>query len=191
MPSIRTASFSPLSRDQRAADKSEVSSTDDQDQTASVSSLKAATNGVNITVEGVGVYSSNAYPDGFRWTQTITTNANKGGPLLPLPVNYVDPRPNDDTKPFYWTDAEEAAHPGTFIDTPSRRPRAGGTVYWDAILSLNGVNGKEVTRFDSLAYGFSVDSSGTVTTRGPLSSPGGVADHTAQLRSEFPDWTFK
>lgn len=77
----------------------------------SVSSFKAETSGVSITVEGIGVRSWNEYPNGFRWTQTISTNANKRGPLLPIPVDYVDGRPNDDTKPFYWTDAEEAAIP--------------------------------------------------------------------------------
>jgi hypothetical protein len=170
-------------------DKSEAPSTDDQDQSANVTSLTPIANGVSITAEAAGAFTSSVFPDGFRWTQTITTNANKGGPLLPAPVTYVDPKPNDDTKPFYWTDAEEAQHPGTFMDTPSRNPRPAGTVQWDAILSVNGVNDKAVTRFDSAAYGFRVATDGTVSARGP-STPASVAGHTATLKSEFPGWTF-
>lgn len=170
-------------------DKSVTPSTEDQDQQAGSTSLKAAPNGIIIKVEPEGVYTSTDYPDGFRWTQTITTNANKGGPLLNTPVQYTDPKPNDDNKPFYWTDAEELQHKGTFEDTPTRKPRPAGTVNWDAFLSLNGVNGKHVTRFDTLTYGFSVDSTGTVTVRGPA-EPADLSDHFSTLRSDFPGWQF-
>ena len=198
-PSIRIVGFSPPNGlkagpdnpriDTTERDKSTTPSTEDQDQSARLSSIAVVTNGVSITVEADGVYTSTEFPDGFRWTQTITTNANKGGPLLATPVNYTDPKPNDDTKPFYWTDAEEATHAGTFEDAPTRKPRPAGTVEWDAILSLNGVNGTSVTRFDSLGYGFRVDSGGTVTQRGP-GTPASVSGHLSTLSSEFPGWTF-
>lgn len=199
-PSIRVSRFAPpnasnagpqdKTRAKPESDKSTAPSTEDQDQTASLSSLAATASGVAITVEPVGAYSSDEFPDGFRWTQTITTNANKGGPLLTTPVDYTDPKPNDDAKPFYWTDAEEVQHKGTFSDTPSRKPRSSGTVVWDAILSLNGVNGKNVTRFDSLGYGFSVDSGGKVALHG-ATTPADLSNHLSTLRGDFPDWTFK
>ncbi len=177
------------SRDKSELDKSETPSLEDQDQTASLKSLTTTTTGVDITVDGVGLTSSPDYPDGFRWTQTIVTNAEKGGPLLTTPVNYTDPKPNDDTKPFYWTDAEEARYAGTFKDAPSRKPRAGGTVEWDAILSLVGVNGKTVTRFDSMGYGFSVSSTGAISLHAAM-TPGDVTDHLSTLSGDFPGWTF-
>jgi hypothetical protein len=107
-----------------------------------------------------------------------------------VPITYVDPRPNDDTKPFYWTDAEEAANLGHFEDTPGRPAHPTGTITWDAVLSLGGVNRKEVTRFDSVGYGFRLDSKGTVTVSGP-SSPSDVANHIGTLATDFPGWTFK
>ena len=199
-PRIKISGFSPSNAlkawpqnqtwDKTESDKSVTPSTEDQDQSASLSSLVPTANGVVITVEPEGAYSSTEFPEGFRWTQTVTTNANKGGPLLATPVTYTDPTPNDDVKPFYWTDAEELQHKGTFIDAPSRNPRPAGTVVWDAILSLNGVNGKTVTRFDSLGYGFSVDSGGNVSLHGAV-TPGNVSDHQSKLSSDFPAWTFK
>jgi hypothetical protein len=169
----------------RLPDKSTSESTGEQDQTASLTSFAATARGVSIEVDGLNLYSSDEYPDGFRWTQTIDTNVPLGGSTSP----YVDPRPNDDTKPFYWTDAEELANVGHFSDSPSRNAPATGTTNWDAILGLNGVNGTTVTLFDSLAYGFSIDSSGTVTTRAPT-TPVSTAVHTSTLASEFPAWTF-
>ncbi|MBN2588490.1 MAG: choice-of-anchor K domain-containing protein [Sedimentisphaerales bacterium] len=38
----------------------------------------------------------------LQWVQFISTNSPLGGTSSP----YIDPRPNDDTLPFYWTSAE-------------------------------------------------------------------------------------
>jgi len=170
----------------KAPDKSFSEESQMQDQNASVTTLVATANGVRIVVEAVGVYTSATYPDGFKWTQTIDTNVPLGGTTSP----YVDPRPNDDTKPFYYTDAEHAASPTTFRDRPSRPAPATGTTTWDAILGLNGVDesAKTVTGFDYLTYGFSIDSSGTVTMRNATAGSG--ANHRSTLSSEFPQWTF-
>src|SRR5215203_5316027 len=158
-----------------------------QDQSSSATTFAKKPDGVHIEVEATGVYSSAEFPDSFKWTQTIDTNVPKGGATSP----YVDPRPNDDTKPFYYTDAEQAAHPTTFIDYPKRPAPGAGTTNWDAILSLNGVNEttKTVTAFDSLTYGFSRDTTGAVTTRAPRST--GSATHQSILAAEFPGWTFR
>ncbi|RJX31905.1 MAG: hypothetical protein C4531_06850 [Desulfurivibrio sp.] len=171
----------------RLPDKSTNETTGEQDQNASLTSFAAEARGVGIVVEITNGTSSADYPDGYRWTQTIDTNVPLGGTTSP----YVDPRPNDDTKPFYWTDAEAAARPTTFIDHPSRNAPASGTTTWDAVLSLNGVNGTTVTRLDSLSYGFSIDTAGAVSPHNPTSPGGGlVGTHQSTLRSEFPGWTF-
>lgn len=157
-----------------------------QDQSASLTSLTTHANGVEIYVEATGVYTSTEFPDGFKWTQTIDTNVPKGGTTSP----YVDPRPNDDTKPFYYTDAEHAASPTTFYDRPSRPAPATGVTTWQAILGLNGVNeaSKTVQGFDFLTYGFTIDAAGTVTLSPGASTTG--ANHQSTLSSEFADWTF-
>ncbi|MEW6288573.1 MAG: hypothetical protein AB1545_01835 [Thermodesulfobacteriota bacterium] len=175
-------SFAP-----RLPDKSTNQTAGEQDQNASLTSFATESRGVGIVVEITNGTSSPDYPNGYRWTQTIDTNVPLGGTTSP----YVDPRPNDDTKPFYWTDAEAAARPTTFIDHPSRNAPASGTTTWDAVLSLNGVNGTTVTRLDSLAYGFSIDTAGTVSPHTPTSPGGGlVTTHQMTLASEFPGWTF-
>ena len=166
--------------------KSTYGNNETQDQNASLTSLAAHANGVAIVVEAEGLYTSTEYPDGFKWTQTIDTNVPKGGTTSP----YVDPRPNDDTKPFYYTDAEQVSFPTTFRDRPSRSIPATGTTHWNAILGLNGVNESTntVKGFDYLTYGFSLDSTGKVTINGPASVGG--SGHRSILSSEFSAWTF-
>jgi len=175
-------------------DKSTEVSLGDQDQGTSVSTFNGTANGVEIEVDGVGCFTSTDFPDGFRWTQVIDTNAPLGGASSP----YVDPHPNDDTKPFYWTDAEEASSPCHFKDTPSRTPPASGAIYWQATLGLNGVNDatKTVKGFAYLTYGFTIDNASKVTTRPPDLTGGadhrsqlGV-NHRSQLTAEFGGWTF-
>ena len=189
VPRIRHVSVEPQRTAHPGRDKSVSPRDGDQDQTIGTTALAPTATGVRIRVDAEGLTSTPDYPDGFRWTQTIVTNVRRGGPLLADAVSYVDPDPNDDAKPFYWTDAEEARSLGVFTDAPSRKPRPAGTVSWDAVLSLTGVNGHDVTRFDSMTYGFDVDSAGTVSMRGP-SSPATVADHLSTLRGSFSGWAF-
>jgi hypothetical protein len=168
-------------------DKGVVPDTEMQDQRASLNSFTTEANGIGIIVDIEEAKSSAAHPDGLRWTQTIDTNVPLGGTTSP----YVDPRPNDDTKPFYWTDAEHAARPTQFVDHPSRPAPSSGTTTWRALLSLNGVDGTTVTRFDSIAYGFDIDSGGTVSPAAPTSPVGGlITTHQNTLSSEFAGWTF-
>ena len=196
-PRIEVKSFSyvPPAADRGAAhgalraprpDKCISETGESQDQHASTTTFTAHANGVQIVVEAKGVYTSTEFPEGFKWTQTIDTNAPLGGATSP----YVDPRPNDDTKPFYYTDAEHAASPTTFRDRPSRPTPAVGTTDWDAVLCLNGVNeaSKVAIGYDYLTYGFSIDTAGKVTTRPARGTGGGV--HRSTLAAEFPNWTF-
>jgi hypothetical protein len=157
-----------------------------QDQSLSATTYESTTDGAHLDAEGLGLYVSPDFPDGFRWTQTIDTNDPRAGAVSP----YVDPHPNDDTKPFYWTDGEEAAHVGSFTDYPARPAPASGVTTWEATLCLNGVNEgtKTTTAFDCIGWGFTRDSAGAVTLSGLTSSPSGA--HRSILGGEFPDWTF-
>jgi hypothetical protein len=167
-------------------DKSIREESELQDQNASVNTYVTTANGVTMVVDAQNVGPSPKYPDGYKWTQTIDTNVPLGGASSP----YVDPRPNDDAKPFYFTDAEHAASPTQFRDSPSRPAPAVGTTTWDATLCLNGVNEatKTVTTFDCITYGFSRDTGGAVT-RHSVGSSSGIG-HRSTLSSEFPAWTF-
>jgi hypothetical protein len=180
-----------------ASDKSTSRIREKQDQSVNLDSFTEYNTGskMGVDVHAVvdGGTSSPDHPDGLRWTQTVTTNdpgwTPVGAPLVSPPTSYVDPKPNDDTKPFYWTDAEEITHGGDFSDHPGRPPNSAGTIVWDAILSINGVKGTTVTRLDSVTYGFSVSPKGILSSNAPA-TPANVAGHTRLLKSSFPGWTF-
>jgi hypothetical protein len=156
---------------------------DDQDAlTPSVFERRPNGRGVHIRVPGGTPGGTADHPDGVRWIQTINTNAPLHG-LSPPYGDFIPPA--DDGKPFYFTDARENA---TFSDNPSR---SRNSVWWDATLSLVGVAGRNITRLDSVNYGFDLDASGTLTLHGPSTT--GVADIVIQgdtLRSTYPDWVF-
>lgn len=73
----------------------------------------------------------------LNFIQVISTNKPLGGPNSP----YIDPRPNDDNLPFYWTAAEAAAKSTSksvsFSDFSKRPPdnlKAIGSINWSAAL---------------------------------------------------------
>jgi hypothetical protein len=168
-------------------DKSIEESSERQDQSVDTTTFRATAKGVKIVAEASGVTESAEFPDGFKFTQVIETNDPLHGATSP----YVDPHPNDDTKPFYWTDAEQTKYPTTFRDAPSRTAPTGTTaIWWQATLGLNGVNEgtKSVTGYDYLTDGFTLDSAGRVTINGPASVDG--TNHRSQLAAEFSGWTF-
>jgi len=126
-------------------------------------------------------------PGVLRWIQFIDTNA----PILPgLPRPYLDPQPNDDTLPFYWTNAELPAETALaigpnfvnlqFKDRPSR-PLNLAPVNWRADLYLASVINvpnpgggitANVAIHDGLRWGFEIQCPGPGA--GPNVS-GGVA----------------
>jgi hypothetical protein len=168
-------------------DKSPNETEQEQDQSFYVGTFAARNQGLKIIAEASGVFESTDYPDGFKFTQTIETNAPLHGATSP----YVDPHPNDDTKPFYWTDAEQRTYPTTFRDHPSRNPPTGAAVtYWQATLALNGVNesSKTVTGFDFITYGFTMDAAGNVKLNFPANIDG--TNHRQTLKNEWSGWTF-
>lgn len=168
-------------------DKSVDPNAEEQDQSVDTSTFVATAKGVRIIAEASGVTESAEFPDGFKFTQVIETNNPLHGATSP----YVDPHPNDDSKPFYWTDAEQTKYPTTFRDAPGRTaPTGTAATWWQATLGLNGVNEatKSVTGYDYLTYGFTLDSAGNVTINGPASIDG--TNHRTQLAAEFSGWTF-
>ena len=189
-PRFDLAAFSPYNPSRTFGalpDKGTEEVEGEQDQSFDVGTFAPTARGVKIVAEASGVFESTDYPDGFKFTQVIDTNAPLHGASSP----YVDPHPNDDTKPFYWTDAEQAKYPTTFKDKPSRNPPTGTNVtYWRATLALNGVNEttKTVTGYDYMTYGFTMDAAGNVKVSYPASADG--AEHRQQLANEWSGWTF-
>ncbi len=190
--SLIPATKSPDSTAQPGRDKSldPADDNEQQDKYTSVTNFasysKSGVQGVSIQVEASGGQSDIDYPDGPKWTQTIDTSSPLNGATSP----YVDPHPNDDDKPYYYTDSEHAARPTTFVDRPTRSAPATGSLYWQATLGLNNVNqaSKTVVGLEYLTYGFTLDSTGTLTLNNPVATGGG--NHIATLASEWPDYTF-
>jgi hypothetical protein len=121
----------------------------------------------------------------YQWTQTITTNA-------PLRRRFAVCGSASTTieEPFTtWGCQKYGNH---FSDHPSRVPDVARALDWDAVLSITSVHvGKRVTILESLKYGFTVNSDGTVTARAPVdASSGDVNGHIGVLSGEFGDWTF-
>ncbi len=115
--------------------------------------------GVFITVMyQQGNLSDSCCCSSWRWMQTIWTNAPLGGDSSP----YVDPRPNTDDKPWYYTDEDYEKHKlinGTvFFDSPTREGKEGTNIYWRAELILKCLNKKGKVKRDIvyIYYGFHI-----------------------------------
>src|SRR5262245_5148337 len=131
------------------------------DVRSEIGTFSQTNRGVRIVAEVGGGFSSTEFPDGFKFTQVIETNKPLNGGISP----YADPHPNDDEKPFYWTDPEQQRFPTTFRDHPKRNPPTGAeATYWRATLALNGVDEatKTVTGVDYVTYGFVMDPAGEI-----------------------------
>ncbi len=111
-----------------------------------------------------GVEIEASYNDGKTGTamnaqfqQTVTTNLPLNGATSP----YNDPYPEDDNKPFYYTDAELPGQQGNggndldFYDRPTRLASANGTT-WEGELTLATDNGQGFTPVITITYGFEI-----------------------------------
>jgi hypothetical protein len=180
--SFASGAAQSLTQPDGSPDDLEVMSDDQDALTPDVFEPGRTGRGVHIRVSGGNPAGTPDFPDGLRWVQTIDTNA----PLFGQSPPYVDfALHQKDDKPFYFNDARENA---TFSDNPSRSANG---IRWNATLSLVGVKGRIVTRFDSVNYGFDIDPSGTLSPHQPRAT--GVIDlviHGDTLRSEYPDWVF-
>jgi len=95
---------------------------------------------------------------GLRWIQMIDTNYPLGGDDSP----YIDPRPNDDDLPFYWTEQEHKKYSGTdyiyFYDAPRRDCRSHPDfIWWRAYLFIGTWDEKNpgsISLHDGVQWGF-------------------------------------
>jgi hypothetical protein len=99
----------------------------------------------------------------LHWIQMVATNRPLGGGPT---TGYIDPRPNDDTLPFYWTLAEDtSAADGNktattyhFFDNSSRNATADPDfITWRGELMLaswDGSNPGNVTVYDGIGWGW-------------------------------------
>jgi hypothetical protein len=98
----------------------------------------------------------------LQWMQIISTNAPLGGAASP----YIDPQPNDDNLPFYWTTAELPAYTSgpslAFFDFATRntsRLASTDPITWNADLFLVDWNGgTTVNVYDGLRWGWEMRS---------------------------------
>lgn|GEM_PF-4455197 len=105
----------------------------------------------------------------LTWVQTVYQHNQPAPSTQPY---CVDGCPADDDLPFYWTNSEIASDPTLrkrFIDRSRRPPpsAAQGTTKWRAVVSLAVVTEKRVTVWNSLVWGWNMETDGTVTTIGP------------------------
>lgn len=128
----------------------------------------------------------------LHWIQVIWTNEPLGGATSP----YVDPVPNDDNLPFYWTLSEDGSMKNgstgaySFSDAPSRGypppPDAGvSSVSWGADLYLCSWDGQTtVTIYDGVNWGWYIEQYPMTCMRShghPVQE-----EHTTQLSSMYP-----
>jgi len=120
---------------------------------------------------------SPSYPE-YNWVQWVTTNAIEPGLkkyLQPDEPFRDPPRPNG-APPYYYAGAEErpqfAGYDLGFHDNPhkdpSEFPETGGEIHWDARLLLVGISpagSNSYTPIIQITWGFTVDKSGTTTTK--------------------------
>jgi len=173
--------------DKSPEEKEGESDQDGKDTKTDVGTFSQTNRGVRIVAEISGGFSTGEFTDGMKFTQVIETNKPLNGASSP----YTDPHPNEDEKPFYWTDPEQEQYPTTFKDHPKRNPPMGGEVtYWQATLALNGVNEetKTVTGIDYITYGFMMDPAGGIRLIYPQRIDG--EKHRQALTAEFASWTF-
>jgi hypothetical protein len=126
---------------------------------------------------GVTYDRGSALPAGrqLQWIQVITTNSPLGGTTSP----YLDPRPNDDNLPFYWTSAELPAQTSgntvSFTDFSKRPPAELATtdpVDWNAALYLvDWDGGTSVNVHDGISWGWQMRSATAGTSAARFTSP--------------------
>jgi len=160
-----------------------------------------ATCGVNINK----TFESNGTPNDcaeYQWIQVITTNAPLNGGS---DGGYVDPNPNDDGEPFYWTDDESDDHNTAgagqkrnpaFSDAP-RRPASNippnpDPTWWHAELILVCVRlGQPDVLLNSEHYFYFKHADGTVDSGQYEGEDGGSEHARGVIGGEFPGYDFE
>ncbi|MFN8177709.1 MAG: hypothetical protein U0167_07275 [bacterium] len=138
----------------------------------------------------------------LRWTQTVSENGSffKACGLS----TYVDPwAPNvdpsgktvckaDDTKPFYWTDAEYRGKDGPyFYDKPSEGAPAAGNTWLRFVTSLTEARSTNVIVLASVVWGFDRAAGGAVTVIEPRrATPPERSGHMRVLKRMYPSYDY-
>jgi len=171
----------------------------------SVSRFEESNNGLNIEAiaSQLGAYGfaqdkgwveGKHAVDGFRWLQTVKTNA----PLPPQArLEYVD-HGKDFPDPFYNQTAIGPTDPeNKFEDFPQRSPGP-GRIFWKATLTIVAVNLQDRRRVahDIRAYGFELTIMrgtsfvGEVKLTAPSRNWSDLKEHRRIVKLDFPDWKF-
>ena len=130
----------------------------DQEWTGTLDILDYSAHDYGQHIMGADLYATYSHEgppiDRFRWIQIIITNDPLNGGTSP----YVDPFPNDDTKPFYWMEDEFPDH--DFVDKPKRFCPEPGLTTWRADLYLSDWFGpkenKTVVLYEGIRWGFDI-----------------------------------
>jgi hypothetical protein len=111
----------------------------------------------------------------FQWVQVITTNEPLGGATSP----YLDPQPNDDSLPFYWTSTELPSYSTStslnFYDYSQRATSSlanNDPISWKAGLYLVSWDGAtSVSVMDGVSWGWEMTSATKGSATGVFNSP--------------------
>ncbi len=99
-------------------------------------------------------YAPGVGESGFnlRWVQMFNSS---------LSGRHIDPKPNDDTQPFYYTDAEFGVAGLNFVDNPSLGPLPNAafsySVTFDLFLVSADITNKKVTVHDGIRWGYKLN----------------------------------
>lgn len=162
--------------------------------------------GVNIEVR----HDITTIPSGksLRWVQTLTTNAPeilkcKSSSVVD-PFGSWDPKIHkvslpgvtsvckaDDTKPFYWTDSEFATNGPGFSDTARWTTPATGRYWFQFILGLTEVTGKDVHHLVAISWGYDRMADGSVRVAAILRANSvQMKSHGATLKKYYSTYKF-
>ena len=111
--------------------------------------------------------------------------------------SYVDPFPNDDVKPYFWTDAEEKGSPNKFTDPPklkrSRSTDEGKRIlnkFETANVCIQAGQKDKVVGVVNWSYEFDTDQTKDIKN-GPAKADTPSAFWKGTVAKDFPDYSFE
>jgi hypothetical protein len=132
-------------------------------------------------------------PANLRWVQMVDTSSPQTGATSP----YIDPYPNDDTLPFYYTEPENKQWGLVFSDYPKRSHPPTSSVTWRGNLYLVDWDGKTpgaVTVHDGVKWGFDAGCAAAALRRVTFTLTNSVGGGlvltwpTNSLGTNYPNW---
>ncbi len=152
----------------------------ERDNGLAISMYESVGQGVKIIVDYQCNEGSNR---DYRWIQNVTTNSPKQG----TQNQYLDPDPNDDDKPFYYTDSElenfldNERNAISFVDFPEREQNGD---FWVGELSLVKIVSGILSIQANITYGFSVEENRAVLQTIKLTKPSVFQQNTIREFNE-------